>query len=279
MQKLEAPDIVALDYYNVCISRSQPADKKTRLENSANCVEASCAGYRTKAEAGELFEYHRVGDADASDDELYKVYDSGCRIGGPGRDTYDELILSAPRGRCLLCFQREADALDHYLPRSVHQELSVAPDNLIPVCSKCNGRAAKGTHVPTAYTDQLLHPYFDDFTGDRWLYAEARLVDGETTITFKIEVPKGWSDDDQERLHFHFDKLGLWQLFAVNAASLMETIIDTLDAAELSREDPIRQYLRRQAGILFQRRPNCWEAAVYLVLADFDPFIESVADG
>ncbi|HAT85595.1 MAG TPA: hypothetical protein DCS30_06385 [Rhizobiales bacterium] len=278
MLKLDTPEIDPVRFYNICISRSTPASKKERLENSKECVEASCTNYRQKAEAGELFEYRRVGGAEATDVELYKVYDSGTRKNGPGRDTYDALILSAPRGQCVLCFQRDADALDHYLPRSAYQELSVAPDNLIPVCSKCNGRAAKGTHVPSEYTDQLLHPYFDDFTEERWLFAEAFLVTGETTITLRIETPEGWSEESEERLKFHFEKLGLWKLYAVNAASLVQTIIDTLDAANLTNDFAVRQFLEQLGQKFHRRRPNCWEAAVYFALADFDPFIESVTN-
>lgn len=278
MQKLDAPDIQAVDFYTACISRSRPPAKKTRLESSVDCIEASCEEYRQKAEAGELFSYVRVGTPAATDDELYAVYDSGCRLDGPGRDTYDALILSAPRGRCVLCFQREVDALDHYLPRSEHQELSVAPDNLIPVCSKCNRTSAKGTHDPDEYVDQLLHPYYDDFTEESWLYAKAFLVDGETTITFEIQTPEDWPDEDERRLKFHFGKLGLWELYAVNAASLLETIIDSLDAANLTDDAAVRQYLEKVGQKLFERQPNCWEAAVYFALAKFDQFIDSVTD-
>ena len=89
MRKLPRPDKDPREFFELCISKSRPRAKKVRLEESVDAVEASCAEYEAKATSGELHEFSHDPGLPASEDELYKVYDSGCRIDGPGRDYYD----------------------------------------------------------------------------------------------------------------------------------------------------------------------------------------------
>ena len=278
MRKLPTPPKNPREYFEMCISKSKPKAKKQRLENSADAVEASCADYEAKAESRELHEFERIATFEASDDELYKVYDSGTRMGGPGRKYYDRLLFSSPGRVCTLCWRREADTLDHYLPRSVFMELSVAPTNLIPACGKCNGQSGKGTHVPSSYEDQFVHPYFDDYTGARWLFGMASEVNGETTLQFDVIIPDDWNPAEVDRLHFHFDKLGLWGLYEANAASEMENIADIICSAGLQGMENIKAFLLEMADKKNKKNPNSWETATYYALSEREPFLEAMAE-
>jgi len=277
MRKLPKPEDDPKAYFQECVSRSRPADKRQRLLDSADAVEMSCVEYDAKAAGRSLYEFSRITGFVASDDELYKVYDSGTRQGGAGRELYDRLLLSSPNRVCTLCWRRGAEELDHYLPRSEFQELSTAPSNLIPVCNPCNSAAHKGTHVPTSYTDQFIHPYFDDYTNARWLFGRALAVEGEIAIHFTIEVPDSWSEVELERLRFHFNTLGLWELYSANAASEMENISDVIVSAKLQEAGVIHEFLGELANKKCQKNPNSWETATYFALMESDLFIEKMA--
>jgi len=278
VRKLPKPQQNPKEYFELCISKSEPQEKKRRLENSANAVEESCTDYEAKAESDELYKFKRIAKFNASDEELYKVYDSGTRVDGPGRKYYDHLLLSSSGKVCTLCWRREADTIDHYLPRSVYQELSVAPANLIPACGICNGQSRKGTHVPSSYKDQLIHPYFDDYTEARWLFGVTSEVNGKTTLKFKIIIPDDWDPAELERLGFHFDKLGLWGLYVANAASEMENIADMIGSACIQGTHNIKAFLLEMAGKKNAKNPNSWETASYYALADHNPFLEEMAE-
>lgn len=51
---------------------------------------------------------------------------------------------------------REATHLDHFLPRKFYPHLSLLNHNLVPLCSECNSKGAKGEKIPQFPN---LHPY------------------------------------------------------------------------------------------------------------------------
>lgn len=277
MRKLVKPEIHAQDYFDLCISKTRENELKKRLKASSNEVGASCLEYETLAADRRTYDFVHGDDFSATERELFNVYDRGCRS-GPGRGHYDEILLSSPGRTCTLCWRRDADTLDHYLPRSTFHELSVAPANLIPVCSKCNSTAGKGIHVPTSFENQLVHPYYDDYSIARWLWGVVSEVGGETTVRFDIDIPEGWDKAILDRLNFHFDKLGLWELYAANAASEMENIVDMINSANLQGVDDIRAFLLEMANKKSRRNPNSWETATYFALAEHDAFLEEMAE-
>lgn len=120
--------------------------------------------------------------------DVYK--EKFSRQGTPGRKYYD-VILNAgiEEARvCPICELEAPSQLDHYLPKSDFPLLSITPSNLIPVCSLCNGLAAKGNYIPTGYEDSLYHPYFEDEPTVKWLRADIELRDGGAVcITYGVE--------------------------------------------------------------------------------------------
>src|SRR6266446_4463738 len=57
----------------------------------------------------------------------------------------------------------------HHLPKSRYPDLSVSPINLVPCCMDCNTN--KRAIFPTSGQEETLHPYYDNFEGEKWLQA------------------------------------------------------------------------------------------------------------
>lgn len=248
--------------------------------NSANAVQASSNDYVKKACNRDLYNYSRNTPFIASDTEFHDVYASGTRANGPGRGFYNYLFRDHSNNMCTLCWKREVESLDHYLPKFKYPELSVVPSNLIPACKRCNEPPRKGQHIPTTYGNQLIHPYFDDYTAYRWLFGVTSVVNGETTIKLKIRIPCVWPQREFHRLKFHFDTLNLWDLYEAEAVAKMREIINTIDSiiATLSFSDRrsfnVKKYLLLEATKEKVNNLNSWKTATYCALANSSQFLK-----
>lgn len=68
---------------------------------------------------------------------MYDAYGE-VQINGRLSDYRSKILLSAKR--CPCCSITSADEVDHYLPRSIFNVLSLYSKNLIPLCHQCNNK-------------------------------------------------------------------------------------------------------------------------------------------
>ncbi|MBV4397688.1 hypothetical protein KU392_10555 [Advenella alkanexedens] len=205
---------------------------------------------------------HDVVAPDVTVNEMEKVYTQRmAKNNTPGRNIYDKIFSSAPRGRCPLCMQRSVTTLDHYLPKAHYPALAVAPYNLIPTCFDCN--KAKRDVIPKTAKDVPLHPYYDNLGDDIWLTAIV-LERWPTALRFTVTRSKTWDDTLYARVNHHFRSLGLAALFASEAAEELLNIRHQLQI--LSAADPkngVRTELKRRAESCAAARVNGWKTAAY----------------
>lgn len=75
----------------------------------------------------------------------------------PEYNLYSEKILS--KHVCQYCYVQSVNALDHYIEKAMFPEISILPDNLIPICTNCNSRKK----------DNFVYPYFTILQNSEWL--------------------------------------------------------------------------------------------------------------
>ncbi|WP_411353243.1 HNH endonuclease [Gordonia bronchialis] len=111
-----------------------------------------------------------------SDIELRWLYENQLvRQGRKARHVYDHIKTNALHGLCSYCQYGTANTLDHFIPVSVVQALSIDPWNLVPACDRCN-KLLLATFA-TQTEQQLLHPYAQPQsvpTDLRWLRASVQ---------------------------------------------------------------------------------------------------------
>jgi hypothetical protein len=188
----------------------------------------------------------------------------------PGRDVYDKLMSLAYYGKCPLCGQRDVSTLDHYLPKAHYPALAVAPLNLVPACKDCN--KAKLASLPASAEEEMLHPYFDDIDGDRWLYAD--VVEGApAALRFRVDGPDDWDDILVARVTLHFETLGLGPLYAAQGADELLNIRHQLQTIfNAGGEQLVRDELLTRAESSRTARLNGWRVAAYEAYAQSDWF-------
>jgi hypothetical protein len=275
MIKLDRPIQDAKDVFVTCISRVRDAKLKARLEGVTQAVVDASVEFDFAAEHNLLHQIatqKSVGGV-VSRAEMEAVYTQRmAKQGAPGRDVYDALFTSAPQGKCPLCGHRAVTTLDHHLPKARYPALAVAPLNLVPSCSDCN--KSKLVSVPTNANEEMLHPYFDDIDGDRWLAAKV-IHERPATLLFFVDAPTHWSDRLRSRVVRHFQTLRLGSLYASEAADELLNIRHQLgDMHKTGGAKLIQIELRERAISCQQARRNGWRTATYEAFADSQWFCD-----
>lgn len=268
MRRIPAPSVTAQHSYRTSISGVADAGLQKRLSSIVADVVAASNQFEVAAKAGTLSSIASatsVGPVTKKElGEVYTFRFAGAH--GPGRPIYDQLRSSAPMGRCPLCGQRQVSTLDHFLPKSKHPALAVAPLNLVPACKDCNtAKLAKTASSPTSVT---LHPYFDDIEGEQWLRAEVRQT-APASLRFKVVAPEGWAPILASRVRHHFETFGLSELYSVYAGEEIRNIQFELTALfESGGSGAVGDHLRRGAMSRANAQLNSWQTATYEALAD-----------
>jgi hypothetical protein len=236
-------------------------------------VAAEAAVYDTRAAVNEL---HLTPTANSvgsvTHQEMAALYDDKfAKRGFPGRRTYERIRNSAPKGVCSLCKHQVATTLDHFLPKSHHPGLSVHTRNLIPACRDCNTN--KLAHVASAANEQLLHPYYDDVSGVRWL--ACRLVRGQPlTVGFEVDA-SNVSVGIAERLRTHMAVLSLPATYRPQALDALGDVKQRLvDTGTLGGPEAVRSYLVEELSSREARDLNSWSSALFRALVASQWFIE-----
>lgn len=275
MWSVDEPQFCATETFQQCIARIRDRDLKGRLERLSGEISGSAADYEERAQRAEL---HLVNPAAnvagiVTTDEMVRVYDQRMAgKNGPGRHIYDSIKLLPRHGICPFCDHRPVSTLDHVLPKRRYPSLAVAPANLVGACADCN--KAKLDFVPNNGNEVVLHPYFDNVMGERWLHA--RIIEGPiAAVIFSVQEVDAWPNELNERVQRQFNMLGLAPLYGAQAAReisaqsiLLQTIHQSRGAAG------VREELLLQADSRDAVRLNSWQAVASRALSENNWYCE-----
>lgn len=258
------------DVYDACISRMREDRKNKFLNRKEEAINFSMQ-YESLARDGIVYRLQRNGDFEEFDgNEFAKIYTQGL-VSGSGRIYYDRILNMARDGFCAYCSQHIASTLDHYLPKSNYELLSVTPSNLIPCCKDCNSN--KTDNVPSSYEDVCINPYFDDINSINemvWLKGILKHEYMESvSITFMVD---GISDAVLKmRLEKFFSMFKLNYLYSVNATKELNIVVQKhlKEIHELGFNIAKNVILRLlDDEIAFIENKSSWKAATYRALRE-----------
>lgn len=273
MRKLQKPTDNPEDVFLDCISNIRNSSFKARLLACKNEIIKASQEFETKAVTVEL---HTINTQDkvaniVLADEMVKIYKTKlAKKRQPGRKYYDKIISAAPQGICPLCGQRTVSTLDHHLAKSKYPALAVAPNNLIPSCSDCNKK--KLDTSPSSSEEETIHPYFDNFEDNIWLYAEV-IKSAPIALRFFVSPPTQWDLVKKKRVQFHFNIFCLLPLYSSHAAVEINNIHHQLiQLFHSSGPDAVQKHLLESAMSREKAHLNSWQAAMYRALANSNWF-------
>jgi len=272
MRRLPPPTLNEAEVLDACINDSATP----QLAGSYAASRAAILGCATQySEQAAQFTLHSLPGCNRGHDDqvivndltkgdLNRLYSKGMLNGVSARTYYDQILASAPLGKCPYCRFGHAETLDHFLPKSRYPAYAVLPRNLVPACSRCN--TGKGSGLLTA-EKEISHPYFESeqIELDTWLVAQV-VPTNPVTATFSVIPPANWSADLSRRVRNYFIELDLASGYSVEAASELVSVSAYLRV--LPSADSRRQHLQRVAAQERGIAKNGWKAALYVALAD-----------
>lgn len=272
MRTLPLPAQPAAGVLATCIGGTWDPLLLARLRVVEPQLAATAAGYDMLARTQDLHLVARVpgvgGVGSAELQALYSGQMSAAR--GAARQVYDAIRNAPPHGKCPLCGVGTVTSLDHHLPKSHYPDLSVCPFNLVPACDVCN--KSKLAQFPTTPGEQTIHPYYDDFTQEQWVFARLDAT-GSPVLVFHVAPPPHWPAVRGERARRHFDVVALGRTFTSNANDDLMTLRSHLVTVAASRGAAgVGAYLADERS-RHAVRLNSWQHAMYQALAADAAFV------
>lgn len=272
MKRLSKPNINLSDVYSSCIGGLVDQNSILRLTSATDSINRLSIAYDIHARIHELYKlpHSRWGNEDdlvfdqVTKRDMTNLYSlSFAKAGKPARNYYDEIMLSAPLGKCPYCGFGHVSTLDHFLSKARYPAFSVLPINLIPSCSDCNHGKASSL---VTQENQISHPYYEleHIENDSWLFASVSMT-SPVTVEFYAEFPESWPPDLVSRVENYFRDFKLASRFAVESASELVSLSDYLNI--LAEKNMVGIYLRGVADAERARERNTWKAALYDALA------------
>jgi 5-methylcytosine-specific restriction endonuclease McrA len=272
MLTLPRPNFFPAVVISDCIGGYSNPLLKTKLKAAEASLITAANNYDKLAQTHALHTLPRLNSVGTvSKTELEGLYtDQLSATNGAGRKYYD-VIRGAPTNRkCPLCGVGTVTVLDHHLPKSKYPDLAICPFNLVPSCDFCNN--AKRARFPTVAGEQTIHPYYDDFTKEQWVFAYLDTA-GIPALVFYTNPPISWPSVQRDRAARHFEVVKLGVTFASNANDDMVTLRRSLILIQ-SRKGPfeVRAYLEEQRD-RYNNRLNSWQHVMYQTLSECSQFV------
>ncbi len=249
---------------------------RTRLFEVCDDILSSATDYEDKVKNLELFNItaNNQGNNDlvvgmVKKSELKKLYSQHMvGLNKPARKVYDEIIYSAPNGKCPFCGFGQATTLDHYLPKSKFPLLSIMPSNIIPSCKDCN--AGKSVTFALSKESQTLHPYYDHgcYITSQWLFATVQQTT-PLSISYYVDPVLLWVSIYGNRVNAHFLSFNLHDRFAIEASNELAIIKDLLITHLNSLDrNGIKKHLKSMFLSEYSVNVNSWRTAMYQALME-----------
>lgn len=262
MRVISKPNISPVEAYEACYSSSRTETTRINFSNISYFINIQSNQYEQNANSKNLYTFrpHINVSGTISKDDMVNLYDNNMVKNKEGRKIYDKLKSLAPLERCPFCGIGTVTTLDHYLPKTEFPTFSVLPYNLVASCKDCN--TGKLASYATTQNTQTLHPYYDDFTSEQWLYAR---VLQPLKIEFYVQPPVFWNQIDKDRVQKHFDNYKLDKRFSVEASNVLAALSHKFTQYFSSSTD-IKNELEREYKIHKDLHLNSWETAMYQAL-------------
>lgn len=214
---------------------------------------------------------------DLRNEHMIKLYEYCLRDQRCG-NIYDTIINLAKSTKCPFCGGiGRPTQIDHFLPKSRYGHFSVLPDNLIPVCKDCNTEYKK-EFIPTAENEQLIHPYLDKdaIFNEQWLYA--KYIDDSSSIgsvEYYVNPPEQWSQDQKEKVHFHFRTFHLSERLSEFATGCLSDVITQMQEYKKSGNTAMEDFEIGSIDSIINReqRANSWKKALFCAVKEQLPII------
>lgn len=274
MKKIDKPPFSITTIVLKSINNLRDSEMKIEVTENIDLFQSYEDNFDLKKQNNTLYQLSRNEgiNSNINSDFLKKLYtERMLNKTNEARRFYDYIIVSAPKGKCPNCNQRQANTLDHYLPKSEYPILSVSPLNLIPSCSVCN--SGKLCDYPTSEVEEVIHPYYDEIDQVNWLQCSIVSI---KPLIFEFSVKNCIFPHEpilEERLKQHFISFELNKLYISHSNEEFENIKYQLEKLFINGGYiNLKQHLFDCYESRKLNDNNSWQTAYYKCLYESEDF-------
>ncbi|NDI98721.1 hypothetical protein GWA97_06505 [Flavobacterium sp. LaA7.5] len=203
----------------------------------------------------------------ATNDALQEAYNE-IQIKGRLSTLRNTLLLAIDK--CPYCGIVVPDELDHYLPQSIYQAISVYSRNLIPICHKCNN--AKRIAI-NGVTKTYYNAYYQIFPKKTFFIADINFIAPSLIIDFRIDSTD-LDEDLRDKLDFQFSRTKLNEKLIKEAHTFIN---DNKAAIEMvfegDNDNGVKNlFLKQHKDFLNSYGINYWKTSLVYSLSNCEPF-------
>lgn len=267
MRKIDKPEIRVREVVIDCITNMTDLILKDLVEKALDILEEAENDYDRHKAINTLYEITRNTQIspEVNRKVLKSIYsDRMVNKSNAARKYYDQLLISAPSGRCPQCGVRIATTLDHNLPKSKYALLATSPLNLIPSCSDCN--KGKLVSYPTSAEQETIHPYYDNIENEQWLVCQVLSVN-PLLLQFHSRPDGHLNVTLRNRIINHFNSFDLNKLYTTHAVEEFENNKGYFtNLFEVGGRDNLESHIEESYQSRKAVNINSWQTAFYLGL-------------
>lgn len=250
-------------------------DYKKRLENLNELIQERFELYNERFNSDSLWEMDPIELDKQSKSDLLSLY------------SYDSLLINKllielttdKENRvdriCKNCSIGEVNSFDHYLPQSKFFEYVVNPINLIPSCTKCNGK--KGVLWKLDDKRFFLNLYVDILPQEQYLFAK---IEEGLEISFFLDNCNNIDPNIFELISGHYTRLELLSRFGENCALVVSELKTEIE--KYSKRLPIQQIKEIVIEECTANKAmfgyNYWKVILKMALIESDIFMGQFQD-
>ncbi|MBU1391718.1 MAG: hypothetical protein KJ856_10105 [Gammaproteobacteria bacterium] len=275
MRLLKKPDFDTKTFFSTCVSGIGAAELQKKFIIFSEKVVTASLDYDSKSSKHELYMIIDQGIKDKdlcsppfiTKDEFKKLYENQvAKEGRPGRSIYNNLLITKNK-RCPFCSVGKVKNLDHFLPKAHFPIFSVTPINLVPSCRDCN--QDKNDDFSVDIRKQSLHPYFDDVSKVKWLFAKVAEESNPPVISYYTDSTLVEPEKLALKVDAHFISYKLNDTFSDLAGEMLSDIYNyCMNQFNREGKESLKLYLLEQKESHENAHLNSWQGAMYSALAN-----------
>lgn len=176
---------------------------------------------------------------------------------------------------CQNCTIGEVSSFDHFLPKDEFPEFSVHPKNLIPSCSKCNGKKSiiwrEGTN------SIFLNLYLDELPDNQYLFVDIN-HNMDLAYTYNIDNRNQIDPTLFRIIESHYKRLDLTQRFKENSYKVVSELTNTINSFKnrLSRVEIIDSIIEIENSNIALYGSNYWQSILKIALVQNNDFMNQL---
>jgi 5-methylcytosine-specific restriction endonuclease McrA len=276
MKNLKPYDLSSIGFYDELLSTKRNSDKnpnyKTRLATYKANIDFNFTQYDTNYIDNNLTSMIPRGFNTQQKTDILSLYAYSTSAISKLKIKLTTSEYNRVENTCQNCTIGEVSSFDHFLPKDEFPEFSVHPKNLIPSCSKCNGK--KSVNWRNGLKSLFLNLYLDALPDIQYLFVD---IDHNLDFTFIIDNRNHINPDLFSIIESHYVKLDLGNRFLGNSNKVVSELTNTITSFKnkLPRGEIINCVIETENSNKALYGSNYWRSILKIELVQNNDFMDS----